>query len=273
MASRVIGNVERLVSEDGTCDSEEPVCDGPQSSGMAVSARAESGVLCGAERVALHGHSRPVIDRVLESRVSGKATDDDLRFARAPGDGSDAAQTAQSPVVAPLQRLVGLGEQRSEDDPPNPGQGGEDHDVTLPARLSRVGVSAFGQGSGEAVDLPSGVGELPLYEAEALRGATDVSDRGFGRSRSDGDRRSPQMLPQPVRVDASDPVTLEEAFEGAEVNPLAFCRRGRPLPELEEPGLSDVVGGLQDLRVVTPELLADAVGEPGAVACELFSDA
>ena len=269
----VIGNVERLVSEHGTCDGEEPVCDGPQRSGMAVAARAESGVLCGAERVVLHGHSGPVIDCVLESAVSGEATDDDLRFARAPGDGSDAAQTAQSLVVAPLQRLVGLGEQRSEDDPSNPGQGGEDHGVTLPARLPRVGVSAFGQGSGEAVDLPSGIGELPLYEAEALRGAADVSDRGFGRPRSDRDRRSPQMPPQPVRVDASDPVTLEEAFEGAVVNPLAFCWGGHPLPELEEPGLSDVVGRLEDLGVVTPELLADAIGEPRAVACELLGDA
>ena len=86
-----------------------------------------------------------------------------------PGDRSDTAQTAHSLVVAPLQRLVGLGEQRIEDGPPNPGQVGEDHDVTLPAGLPRVGASAFGQGLGEAVDLPLGIGELPLYEAEALR--------------------------------------------------------------------------------------------------------
>ena len=100
-----------------------------------------------------------------------------------------------------------------------------------------------------------------------------MSDRSFGRPRSDGDRRSPEMPPQPVRVDASDPVTLGEAFEGAVVNPLAFCWGGHPLPELEEPGLSGVVGGLEDLGVVTLELLADAIGEPRAVACELFGDA
>ena len=56
---------------------------------------------CGAERIVLHGLSRPMIDRVLESVVSGETTDDDLRFARAPGDGSDSAQTVQSLVVAP----------------------------------------------------------------------------------------------------------------------------------------------------------------------------
>ena len=55
---------------------------GPQTSGMTVAAGAESGVLCGAERIVLHGHSRPMIERVLESLVSGEATDDDLGFAR-----------------------------------------------------------------------------------------------------------------------------------------------------------------------------------------------
>ena len=51
-ACGVIGIVERLVSEHGACDGEEPVCDGPESSGMPVTARAEGGVLCGAKRVA-----------------------------------------------------------------------------------------------------------------------------------------------------------------------------------------------------------------------------
>ncbi len=43
---------------------------------------------------------------------------------------------------------------------------------------------------------------------------------------------------------------------GVEVDPPRLGRRGNPRPKLQEPGLGDVVGSFENLRLVAPELLA-----------------
>ena len=71
-----------------------------------------------------------------------------------------------------------------------------------------------------------------------------MSDRSFGRPRSDGDRRSPEMPPSACPRRCVGSGDAWGGVRGCGVNPLAFCWGGHPLPELEEPGLSGVVGGL-----------------------------
>jgi hypothetical protein len=71
----------------------------------------------------VHGIGKPV--------MAGLPPDDDAAFARALGDGRDSGQTAQGGVIAPLQGIESLCEQRGEDDPSHSRQGCEDLHVML----------------------------------------------------------------------------------------------------------------------------------------------
>ena len=100
--------------------------------------------------------------------MGGHSAHDELVLAGSPCDGRNAAHAPQRLVVPARQRLGRLGEQRGEDGLTDSGHGGENRHVALPAGLAGAGVLAVGQDIDQAGDLPLGVGELAVHEAETL---------------------------------------------------------------------------------------------------------
>ena len=213
--------VAGLGSEHGAGDREQAVRDGTQGAGMAVAAPAKGGVLGLADGVELDRAPRPVVDCIAKAGVGGHAAHDELVFAGSPSDGRNARETSQGLVVPARQRLGRLGEQRGEDGLTDSGQGGEDRHVALPAGLAGAGVLAVGQDIDQAGDLPLGVGELAMHEAEAFGDALDVGHRGLGGSGRDGDRRGAEDFLKLFGGDPPDPVALEKPFEGPALGPPA----------------------------------------------------
>jgi hypothetical protein len=58
-------------------DIEEPIADGAEGTCVAVAAQAQSGVLGAAARIVLHGNACPVVESVLEPRITGEPSRDD----------------------------------------------------------------------------------------------------------------------------------------------------------------------------------------------------
>ena len=237
---RMSGSEGGLSLEHRAGDGEQAVRDRAQSPAVAVSAGAEGGVLGLADGVMLDGDPCPVVDCIAEARMGCEAANDDHGFAGSPRDGSDSAQAPQRLVVAPLQGVGGLGEQRGEDGLADSGQGGEDRHVALPAGLSSAVIPVV-QGFKQALDFPFGLHELTLDEAEALGGAADVSHRGLGRSGRDGDRWHTKDFHQLICGDPPDPMALEDAIEGLAPDAPGLGGRRHARPQLEEPGLGDAV--------------------------------
>ena len=102
---------------------------------------------------------------------------------------------------------------------------------------------------------------------EALEGAAG----GLGGSGGDGERGGVQDLPQAFGVQSPDAVLFEEFGEGGDAQLEGECGGFGLVPELAEPGVGELieeVGDREQLGVVAPELLADLVAEPGALAGE-----
>ena len=84
---------------------------------MTMAPAPQDGIFGSTSRIMLHGDPRPMLHGVGEPVVAGLPPDDDAAFARSLGDGRDSGQAAQRGVIAPLQGIPSLCEQRGEDDP------------------------------------------------------------------------------------------------------------------------------------------------------------
>src|SRR3990172_6957061 len=149
-----VGIEEGPVGEHGAGDGQEAVADAAKGAAMAVAASTQGGVAAPADGIMLDRDAGPVVDGVAEAALEGQAPDDEALVAAAAGNGSDAGQGAQGAIVSLFERLVGLGEQRGEDDPSDPGQGAQDRRVTrlvwLPRRGGLVGGGGAQAGEGFA---------------------------------------------------------------------------------------------------------------------------
>jgi hypothetical protein len=68
-----------------------------------------------------------------------------------------------------------------------------------------------------------------------------------------------------VGVDAADVVVLEQFLDRRRAQPVRSGRRGREIPQIENPRRRHVaVGDLQHLRIVPPQLMMHAVAQPNA---------
>ena len=237
--SRVFGIEGGLVFEHGTGDSDKPVSDGSQGTGMAVAAGTEGGVFGTAGWVALHGDARPVVNGVAQAVVRGEAADNDHALARAPGDRGGAAQAAQGMVVPAPQRIEGFCEQRGEDDPADSGKGGQDRHVVLPIypRLVLLVLHGSSQGLGHAVHLLVSLGQLPAHESEPLGDASDVSDGGLGGSRRDRDRGLAQPAEHLSGVNTSHAMALQQAGDS-----FLADAPGQPEGACQRPGNTECMG-------------------------------
>jgi hypothetical protein len=84
---------------------------------VAVTAQAQSGALGAAARIVLHGNACPVIESVLEPRITGEPSRDDAALSGTLGDRSSATKSPQGVIVSSPEGFPSLSEQRSEDDP------------------------------------------------------------------------------------------------------------------------------------------------------------
>jgi hypothetical protein len=69
-------------------DIEQPIADRAEGTCVAVTAEAQSGVLGAAARIVLHGYACPVVQSVLEPRITGEPSRDDAALAGAPVTGA-----------------------------------------------------------------------------------------------------------------------------------------------------------------------------------------
>ena len=115
--------------------------------------------------------------------------------------------------------------------------------------------------------------ELSVDEREPRGERLDMGARRLGRSGGDEDRRCVQALEHAGGVDAPDAVALEQPGDGGLAHPSGLVRARHERPQVEEPVGASVVGDVEDLRIVAPQLLAHAVGEPGAFRGEVLGDA
>src|SRR5689334_22520066 len=96
----VVGIVEGLVGEQRTGDEEQPIGDGAQRPAMAAAAASQLVVTATRGGIVLHGHARPMVDRLLEPPVAGSPTSDEVHLAAALCHRSDPGQSPQNPIVS-----------------------------------------------------------------------------------------------------------------------------------------------------------------------------
>ncbi len=111
--------------------------------------------------------------------------------------------------------------------------------------------------------------DLGVHQPRARREQADVRDGRLDRIGGGGHRRPPQDLERLAPADAPDALLDQRPRDRRRADPGRGGGGGRELQDIEEPGGGDVVAEFQDLRVVPTELLADPVGETGALLLQL----
>ena len=94
-----------------------------------------------------------------------------------------------------------------------------------------------------------------------------------GRAGGDEERRLAQQAPGLGGFQAAHPVLLQQPGKSTLAQAPGLVRRRRELPERQEPVGGEVVGQLQGLRIVAPELFAHPVGEAGPLLLQLVGQA
>ena len=84
-------------------DVEQPIADRAEGTCVAVTAEAQSGVLGAAARIVLHGNACPVVESVLEPRITCEPSRDDAALSGTLGDRSSATKSPQGVIVSSLE--------------------------------------------------------------------------------------------------------------------------------------------------------------------------
>ena len=98
-----------------------------------------------------------------------------------------------------------------------------------------------------------------------------MGDCRFDRASGDDERLLTQDAQDLGRLDAANAMGFQQARDAAfaQADGLGGCRR--QCPQFEEPISGEIVAKLECLRIVAPELLADAIAEPNAITpCPVF---
>ena len=90
----------------------------------------------------LHGDACPVVESVLEPRITGEPPRDDAALSGTLGPRSRATKSPQGVIISSLEGFPSLCEQRGEDDPTVSWQAGEDRSVVMrkmtPSKIARI---------------------------------------------------------------------------------------------------------------------------------------
>jgi hypothetical protein len=84
---------------------------------VTMTALSQSGVFGAASSIMLRSDAGPMVERVLEPRITCEAPCDDAALARALADRRSATENTESVIVSALEGLPTLCEQRGEHDP------------------------------------------------------------------------------------------------------------------------------------------------------------
>jgi hypothetical protein len=259
-------------SQHGAGDVEQAIGDRAQGASVIVTAASQRSVFSAAFGVVLHGDACPVVHGVGKARIAGITSEHDPAFARAPGDGRNPCQTAQSGVISSPQRIGTFCKQRGEDDPSHSHQGCEDLHVTL-LLLPRLGLVGLGESGGQDVDLAHRLLELLVHEADGLNQDCDVGAGGLSGAGGQAQGLCAQCLEHVCGVEAADAMALEQLIDRGLAKPRSPVCRGYELQQLEQPLCPEVGVELEDGGKVAPELVAHAICETRAFGRELIGDA
>ena len=169
----------------------------------------QDGIFGSTSRIMLDGDPRPMVHGVGEPVVAGLPPDYDAAFARSLATVRDFGQAAQRGVIAPLQGIPSLCEQRGEDDPSYSRQGCEDLHVML-LFLPWLDLCGRNEFCCQGVELAIRFLELPIHKADARSKACDVSAGGFGCSGGDLQRRFAQHVQNMGGVEAPDAIAFQD---------------------------------------------------------------
>lgn len=100
-----------------------------------------------------------------------------------------------------------------------------------------------------------------------------MGGRCFDRAAGDDERLLAQDAQDLGRLDAANAMGFQQARDTAfaRAGSLGGCRR--QCPQIEEPLGGEIVTEFERLRIIAPELLADAVGEPVAFLLQVLGHA
>ena len=239
---------------------------------MAVTPAAQRGVFGLACRIKLNGDTRPVVHDISKPVTAGLPSDDNAALAGLLGDGRDSGQTAQSGVVAPLQAIPSLCEQRGEDNPSNSRQGCKDFHVML-LLPPRPGILCWDEPGWQGVQPAMSLFDLPVHKADARHERLDMGAGRFNRSPCNLHSRFAQDIQNMGGVEAPDAVALQQLGYRplADARGLAGC--GCEFPQVEQPWGAKIAFELQHGGKVAPKLLAQAVGEPVTLRAKIACNA
>ena len=193
---------------------------------MTVTAGAKSRVFCLASRVVLHGDAGPVVDGVAQADVGGLAHEHDAALAGALGDGSHPRQASKRSIVAPLQGLEGLGQQRGKDNPSDSRQRLEDRHIARLGPLLLGSLLRSHKAVGEAVEPLIDHEHLSVHQIEPLGDGLEMGRRRAHRAGRKRDRGRAQPLEHVGCREPPDPVAFEQAINRRSRTRVAFSGIG-----------------------------------------------
>ncbi len=147
-----------------------------------------------------------------------------------------------------------------------------------PVRVALLGLSPWlglrsGQLLDERVEAAGDLFDLPVDQAQALSSGFDMGAGGLGRTGRNGQRRPLQARQRIGRGTPPNAVRRQHRGDPFFGQATRIGQR-RPLgPKRRHLTGADIVREVKGLRVVAPELLADAAGQPATLALELLGHA
>jgi hypothetical protein len=115
-----------------------------------------------------------------------------------------------------------------------------------------------------------GVFELVIDHPYSLDQTTDACSRSLYCAWRNCQSGLAQLAKDMGRIEAADAVVLEYPCDGLLTHTGSLLRRWHGLKQVEEPARTDVVGKLQHLWIIAPELMFLAVGETDVLNLQLF---
>ena len=117
----------------------------------------------------------------------------------------------------------------------------------------------------QRIKLGVGLPQFAVDDTQPGKQRTQMNAGCLGHALANFDGRLLQVAKHSGGVDAADVVVLEQFLDRRRAQPVRSGRRGREIPQIENPRRRHVaVGDLQHLRIVPPQLMMHAVAQPDA---------